>query len=64
MNTTRGLLEEILEEAATIVEKGDVSALKNISFSSVINLSTENHYCTLLYIACDRGHLEIDVNYI
>ena len=48
----------LLEEAAAIVERGDVSALKLLSLRSVINNHTESER-TLLYIACARGHLEI-----
>jgi len=48
----------LLEEAAALVDRGDVSALKLLSLRSVINKHTDTDQ-TLLYIACARGHLEI-----
>ena len=47
----------MLEEVVSIVETGDVSALKSISYSSVINNYTYGR--TLLCLACEKGNLEI-----
>jgi len=50
-----------LEKAASIVKKGDVSALKLLYYDHVVNdyIGTSPTRCTLLYLACQYGHLEI-----
>ena len=46
-----------LQQAVECVSRGDVTALRNINVTSFINELNEN--CTLLYAACNEGHVEI-----
>ena len=46
-----------LQQAVECVSRGDVTALRNINVTSFINELNEN--CSLLYTACNGGHVKI-----